>query len=102
MENKELNLNTPSLLTESKFKNSKIVLANQNQLSLTGVSKVIQSTETVISVILSGQNVDITGTKLTVNKLDVENGILEANGVITEIKFAEKKQKENIFKRIFK
>ena len=101
MENKETNTNTPKTM-ENKFKNSKIVLTNQSILSLTGVSKIIQSTETVISVVLGGQNADITGSKLSVSKLDVENGILEANGLVTGIKFAGTKQKENFFKRIFK
>lgn len=86
---------------DTKIKNSKIVLSNQNILNLSGISKVIQSTETVITVVICGQNVDITGSKLTVNKLDVENGFLEASGLVTGIKFASHKQKENLFKRIF-
>ena len=105
MENKELNQNKPdsqNVSANNKFKNNKIVLTNQNQLTLNGVSKVVQSTENNLTVVLSGQNLDITGTKLSVNKLDVENGVLEASGQITGIKFANHKQKENFLKRIFK
>lgn len=102
MEEKETNLKLSNTTnTEPKNKSTKIVLSNQNILSLSGISKVIQSTENIISVIMNGQNLDITGYKLTVTKLDVENGVLEANGNVVSLKFAGHKQKENFFKRIF-
>ena len=82
-------------------KPTKIVLSNQNNLYLTGVSKVLTSTESEISVILNNQNFSVFGQKLSVTKLDVESGVLEANGLVTNMKFAGHKQKENFFKRIF-
>lgn len=80
---------------------TKIVLTNQNTLSISGVSKVLTSTESEICVILNKQNFSVFGQKLTVTKLDVESGILEANGLVTSMKYAVPKQKENFFKRIF-
>ena len=84
-----------------KPKNTKILLTNGNSLVLNGISKVIQSTNNLISVVMNTQRLDITGKNLTTNRLDVEMGILEATGDVLEMKFAGHKQKENFFKRIF-
>lgn len=83
------------------IKNTKLTLLNQNMLSLTGISKVISNTETNICVIINNQTTNIEGDKLTIKKLDIENGILEAEGTITAIKYSHTKQKENFIKRIF-
>ena len=88
-------------MEEEKITQTKVVLTNQNSLFLTGISKVISSTENMISVVLNGQTLDISGQKLTTTKLDVDNGILEASGTVTAMKFSGHKQKENFFKRIF-
>lgn len=82
-------------------KSTKLVLTNQKLLSLTGISKVVASTENSICLIINNQTVNIDGEKLTVTKLDVENGILEAEGTITAIRYAHAKQKSNFVKRIF-
>ena len=93
--------NMNEIKTQPVLKNTKIVLTNGNLLSVSGISKVIQSTENLISVVLNGQRLDISGKNLTTTKLDVENGILEANGEVFDLKFGTYKQKENFFKRIF-
>lgn len=87
---------------QEKTKQNKIVLTNQNSLVITGVSKVLTSTEGEICVVINGQNLSITGEKLSVTKLDVESEILEAEGNVFSMKFAGHKHKENIFKRVFK
>ena len=84
-----------------KIKSNKITLTNQNQLCLSGITKVMTTTESEISVVLNGQNLCISGEKLSVTKLDVESGVLEATGLVTSMKFAGAKQKQNIFKRVF-
>ena len=86
---------------EKMSKSSKIVITNQNSVLITGISKVNSSTENEISAVLEGQILSVTGSKLSVSKLDVDSGILEAEGEIHQIKFAGKKQKENFFKRVF-
>ena len=84
-----------------KNRQSKIVLCNQNTLSLTGVNKVLSSTESEIDVEINGQVFCISGSKLAVNKVDVESGILEATGEVHQMKFSGHKHKENFFKRVF-
>ena len=86
---------------QEKTRQSKIVLTNQNSLVITGISKVLTSTDGEICVVINGQNFSITGEKLSVTKLDVESGILEADGLVFGMKFAGHKKKENIFKRVF-
>ena len=83
------------------IKNSKLVLVNQNELCLTGVTKVLSSTETNICLEIGGRQANIDGEKLTVTKLDIQNGILEVTGTITSIKYSGAKHKSNIFKRLF-
>lgn len=86
---------------EIKQRPSKIVLTNQNSLCVNGISKVLSNTESGISCIINNQVLNIEGEKISVQKLDVENGILEASGNITNVRFAKGKQKENFIKRIF-
>lgn len=86
---------------EEKIKSNKIVITNQNQIYLTGITKVLTSTESEISVAINGQNLSISGEKLSVTKLDIESGILEATGLVTAMRFSGTKQKQNIFKRVF-
>ena len=83
-------------------KQFKVILTNQENIIINGISKVLTSTENLISVVINGTTFEVTGNKLSTTKLDVESGILEANGEIIGLKFAGKqKQKENFFKRIF-
>ena len=84
-----------------KSKSSKIVLANQNTLTLTGITKVLSSTEKEISVVINQQTFCVDGQNLTVSKLDIESGVLEANGEVFGMRFLGHKKKENFFKRIF-
>ena len=99
MEEAKKNMKTTE--NETKNKSSKIVITNQNSVLIAGISKVVSSTENEISAIMNGQTLSILGSKLTVSKLDVESGILEAAGEVHQLKFVGKKQKENFFKRVF-
>lgn len=85
----------------TKTKQTKIVLTNESDLVLNGISKVIASTESLIQVIMNNKTLEITGEKLSTTKIDIENGILEATGTVISLKFAGHKQKQNFFKRIF-
>ena len=82
-------------------KGQKLFREEQIRTLITGISKVNSSTEKEISAVLNGQIMSINGNKLSVSKLDVDSGILEAEGEIHQIKFGGKKQKENFFKRVF-
>ena len=82
-------------------KTSKIVICNQNTISVTGVSKVLTQTDKIVSAILCGKTIEIDGENLSVSELNVESGILNVEGKIFAVKFLGDKKKENILKRIF-
>lgn len=83
-----------------KFTESMITLQNRKCLSLTGVEKVLSSNENQICLIVCSNSLTINGSELSVQKLDVENGMVKIEGTINSIKYDEKK--ENFLKRIFK
>ena len=87
--------------SQVKEKNNKLTLNHQRELYMTGISKILTSTESCISVMVNNQVVNIEGEKLCVKKIDIDNGILEADGFVHLIKYAKSKQKENLLKRIF-
>lgn len=84
------------------FKDSLLALTNRSTLSLTGVEKVIEVSEKQLSLEVGGSFVTIDGSSMTVQKLDVDNGIIEVKGTVDCIKYHAKKDKGNFFKRIFK
>jgi len=83
-----------------KFTESTLTLQNRNQLTLSGVEKVISMSESQICLVACSSSLSIYGNGLTVQKLDVENGILKITGTVGTLKYDEKK--ENFLKRIFK
>ena len=82
-------------------KPSKIVICNQNDISISGISKVLSSTEKLISVVINGKVVAIEGENLSVSELNVETGVLVANGKVVSVKYTTEKQKDSLLKRIF-
>lgn len=84
------------------FKDSMLALTNQSNLSLTGVEKVIEVSEKQLVLEVAGTMLMIDGNNMSVQKLDVENGLLEIKGFINALKYQNKKEKINIIKRIFK
>lgn len=88
-------------IEQKEIKQSKIVITNQTDITITGITKVLSSTENLISAIIGTQAICVEGEKLTVTKLDLQNNILEANGNILGVKSSKQKQKENFIKRIF-
>lgn len=82
-------------------KSSKIVICNQQNISISGVSKVLSQTDKNVSAILSGKTLVIEGENLSVSQLNVESGVLNVDGKIFCVKFLGEKKKENLFKRIF-
>lgn len=86
---------------KQNIKPNKIVITNQKEINLTGITKVNSATETTISLIINNKNLVIEGEKLHVLKLDVDSGIIDIEGCINTLKFDKSKQNKNIFKRIF-
>ena len=82
-------------------KPSKIVICNQNDISISGISKVLSSTEKLISVVINDKVVAIEGENLAVSQLNVETGNMVASGKIVALKYTTEKQKDGLLKRIF-
>lgn len=82
--------------------NSLLALTNRSILSLSGVEKVIAVSEKQLSLEVCGSGLIIEGNNMNVQKLDVDNGIIEIKGKIDCIKYQGKKEKTSLLKRIFK
>lgn len=79
--------------------NEKIILINRNKLSLEGIIEVISSSENSIYIKVQDNHMTILGSNMHIEKLDVDNKILECSGNFECIKYG---KNGNIFKRIFK
>ena len=85
-------------------KKSNLSLENRKKLILTGVMEVLSFDEERISLTTNNGNLSIKGEGLKMNKLDVQNGDVIIVGVISSMVYSSKsvkKNKENIFKRLF-
>ena len=88
---------------ENKFVKENIIrLVNRNDLSITGVKKVISFSPKEILLIALDSQMQILGQEMQTTKLDEENGELVVMGLINSIKFTDKKEKIGLIKRIFK
>ena len=94
--------NTNNKTTEKKFVDSQVTLNNRTNLEVTGVEKVYETNETKIQLKVAGSNLLITGQTLNITRLDVEAGVVQVEGVINELKFANVGEKGNLFKKLFK
>ncbi|MBQ7884586.1 MAG: sporulation protein YabP [Clostridia bacterium] len=81
---------------------SAILLEDKSRLKITGVQNVISITETEAGVSINGEILCIKGSDLKAEKLSVETGELVLIGNILSLKFETKKEKQGLFKRIFK
>ena len=86
--------------TQKNTANNRLVLENQKKITLTGVTEVISSNENSLVAKLNNGNIYINGHNIHITKLDVEHGLLEADGAFYQIKYNTKS--DNIFKRIFR
>lgn len=79
-----------------------IVLSNRQNISISGTNKIISlkpdliQLDTVFGILL------ISGSNLELIKLDNSSTRAEINGNINSLKFTESKNKEPIFRKIFK
>lgn len=79
--------------------NESIVLTNRNNLKLTGITEILSSSDTNITLKLKDTTLNITGNDINILKLDIESGNLEANGKFDKFTYG---KDTNIFKRLFK
>ena len=79
-----------------------ICIEDRKKMTITGATKVISATDTQAVVEIGGSDVVITGTNIEVTKLDLENKTVCFSGNINGIKYAQKAEKGNLLKRLFK
>ena len=84
------------------FDRSDLTLKDRNNLSITGLEKAYELSETKLLLKVAGSNLVVAGQNLNVTKLEVEQGIIEVEGTVYEIKYLSAMPKGNFFKRIFK
>lgn len=90
-------------MNENKIlKENVLTLINRNDLSISGVNKVISFSPTQIILVALDCEIQITGEQMQTTKLDETNGELVVQGLINSIKWNEKKEKVGLIKRIFK
>ena len=85
--------------TESKSYNENLFLKDRKNITLDGIIEIISYSDTSICAKIKDNHLIISGTNITITKLDIEKGVLEANGLFESIKYG---KKINIFKRFFK
>lgn len=88
-----------------EVKNSSLTLDNRKKLTLTGVLEVISYDDEKISLNTKLGGLDIKGSNLKVNKLDVQNGDVIIVGTISYMVYSDKevnKDKKKILKKLFK
>lgn len=78
----------------------KLICDNCSTLNLTGIEKADNATPTHFSCLVNGKTLSIIGKNMTVNKLDIAEGVAEICGEIEEIKYSLPKGK--LFKRLFR
>lgn len=74
-------------------------LINRKNLKLEGIVEILSTSETILMLKLKDTTLCISGENISIQKIDVNTGILEAEGKFTSIKYG---KSGNFFKRIFK
>lgn len=79
-----------------------IVLSNKKNLSVSGTNKIISLKPNLIQLDTVYGGLIITGENLELIKLDNSSTRAELSGNIDSLKFIAGKEKENLFRKIFK
>ena len=82
--------------------NEKVTIINRNEIEVQGATRVIASTAKESVVEIEGGVMTITGANLEVTKLDLDNKEVKFSGIISNVKFSERREKVGLIKRIFK
>lgn len=85
-----------------KFNNQTLTLINRQSLTITGITKVISIKTDIIQLDSNNGGIIILGNNLELKKFDNDNSMAEINGLINNIKYLQGKEKESLFRKIFK
>ena len=81
---------------------STLNLINRNKLSLTGITKVKSTEPSAVIAILADGSIIISGANLSVENLNIKEGVLELSGTVNSIKYSNQVSKSFSFKNMFK
>lgn len=84
----------------TKALSESLILQNRSNLKLEGIVEVLSTSDTCFNLKLKDTTLTITGENLNISKLDINAGLLEADGNFTSIKYG--KGTGGFLKRIFK
>lgn len=79
-----------------------LILENRRTLTATGVSNVDSFDDQTIVAYTDLGELTIRGTKLQINKLNIETGELNLNGEITSMTYSENRPAAGFFSKLFK
>lgn len=94
--------NITNIINDKKFSVNKIMLDNRKKVTIAGVEKALSSNDECLVLQVSGTKLFLSGHNIHLDKLDVEAGVVEAQGDFDCFKFGDAKAKGGFFKRIFK
>ena len=88
-------------MTENTKQHS-IILDNRKKLCITGADDVSGFNEETVNVSTSLGNLIIRGSSLHINKLNLDSGEVEIEGLINSLQYAESKSSKSLMQRLFK
>ena len=82
-------------------KNHSLTIQNREQVEITGINDVSSFNEEEVNASCELGNVLIKGSRLLVETLDLDNGVLKINGRITAVVYSEKTNAKSFFGKLF-
>ena len=82
-------------------KPSSVILDNRKKLCITGADDVPGFNEETVSVSTSLGNLIVRGSSLHINKLNLDTGEVEIEGVINSLQYTESKNSKSFMQRLF-
>jgi len=81
---------------------SDLILNSRTELKLTGVKKIKSSEPSQVIILLDDGGVFISGSDLSVERLDLKEGVIELKGTVNSIKYTNQVAKKFSFKNAFR
>lgn len=79
-----------------------ITIEDRKKILVIGATKMLSSTNTQAVVEMSDCNLVISGKNIEITKLNLDNKEVSFSGEISAVRYANKTEKTNIIKRLFK
>jgi len=86
----------------SSKKPHKLAIDGRKSLAIFGVTEILEITSDHLSVRLATDILNIKGSNICTKRLAIDEGVLEATGTVEEIRYAHKKERVPLIKRLFK